>query len=387
MAITYRPKTPASWKHRAAALDRALDSALEEHRIVGGLLLVTHHSEPVYQRAAGLADRESGKPVKLDTLFRYASLTKPIVTAALMALVEQGKLGVQDPVTRWLPDFKPRLASGKTPVITLHHLLTHTAGLTYPFFEGPDGPYHRAGVSDGLGYSGDLSLAQNIERLAGAPLLFAPGSAWMYSLAIDVLGAVIERATGETLQQAVARLVTQPLGMKETAFLATDPVRLAPAYGNALPQPERMGERHTIPGDTVEFYPGRALDPQAFPSGGAGMVGSAQDFMCFLEAVRSGSGGMLKPETAAMMPRCQTGAMVTDPANPGWSFGYGGAVVTDPAAAKTPQSAGTWYWGGAYGNSWFVDMERELSVVLLTNTAYEGMNGRITIDVRDAVYI
>ncbi|HWY23712.1 MAG TPA: serine hydrolase domain-containing protein, partial [Nevskia sp.] len=354
MAVTYRPQTPHSWKQRAAALDLALDSALEQRRIVGGLLLVMQQGEPVYQRAAGLADRESGKPVQFNTLFRYASLTKPIVTAALMALLEQGKLGVQDPVTRWLPHFRPKLASGETPVITLHHLLTHTAGLTYPFFEAPDGPYHRAGVSDGLGYSGDTSLARNIERLAGTPLLFAPGSGWMYSLAIDVLGGVIESATGETLQQAVARLVTEPLGMKETAFLATDPARLAVAYGNAQPQPERMGERHTIPGDTVVFYPGRALDPRAFPSGGAGMVGSAQDFMRFLEAVRGGGDQMLKPETAALMPRCQTGAMVTDPANPGWGFGYGGAVVTDPVAAKTPQSAGTWYWGGAYGNSWFV---------------------------------
>jgi CubicO group peptidase (beta-lactamase class C family) len=387
LAVSYRPKPPHSWRRRAAALDRALDSALEERRIVGGLLLVAQHGEPVYQRAAGLADRESGKPVRLDTLFRYASLTKPIVTAALLALAEQGKLGVNDPVTRWLPEFRPKLADGNTPVITLHHLLTHTAGLSYPFFEPADGPYHRAGVSDGIGYSGDMPLAENIRRLASAPLLFAPGSAWMYSLAIDVLGAVIESAAGETLQRAVARLVTGPLGMQETAFLAVDPGRLATAYGKAQPQPARMGERHTIPGDSVVFHPGRALDPQAFPSGGAGMVGSAQDFLCFLETVRSGGGRVLKPETAQRMPCVQTGTMVPDPATPGWGFGYGGAVVTDPAAKQTPQSAGTWYWGGAYGNDWFVDLERAISVVLLTNTAYEGMNGRITLDVRDAVYL
>jgi CubicO group peptidase (beta-lactamase class C family) len=375
------------WKHRSAALDRALDSALEQQRIVGALLLVSEHGEPVYRRAAGLADRERGAPVRLDTLFRYASLTKPIVTAALLALAEQGRLGLQDAVTRWLPDFRPALAGGAVPEITLHQLLTHTAGLVYPFFEAADGPYHRAGVDDGLGYSGSLGLEQNVARIAGAPLLFAPGTAWAYSLAIDVLGAVIESASGETLQQAVARLVTGPLGMNETAFLCTDPPRLAVAYGNARPRPERMGERHSIPGDAVVFYPGRALDPQALPSGGAGMVGSGQDFLRFLEAVRTGGGAMLKPQTAALMPRVQTGAMVCDPAAPGWAFGYGGAVVTDPAAKQTPQSTGTWYWGGAYGNDWFVDPARGLTVVLLTNTAYEGMNGRITTDVRDAVYL
>jgi len=378
--------SPSRWRRRAAALDRALDAALEQRRVVGALLLVSEHGEPVYQRAAGLADRESGTAVRLDTLFRYASLTKPIVSAAVLALVDQGRFDLREPVARWLPDFRPRLPGGEAPPITLHQLLTHTAGLCYPFFQPPDGPYRRAGVCDGLGYSGDLSLAQNIRRLASASLLFAPGSAWTYSLSIDVLGAAIESATGETLPQAVARLVTGPLEMRDTAFLATAPERLAAAYGDARPQPQRMGERHSIAGDSVVFHPGRALDPRAFPSGGAGMVGSAQDFLRFLEAVRSGGGAMLRPQTAAQMPRSQTGDMLLDPAAPGWGFGYGGAVITDPAAAKTPQSAGTWYWGGAYGNNWFVDMAQGISLVLLTNTAYEGMNGRITLDVRDAVY-
>lgn len=385
--MTHRARVAASWRRRAEALDRALDSALEEQRIVGAVLLVAQDGEPVYRRAAGLADREAGTPVRMDTLFRYASLTKPIVSAALLALAEQGRLSVQDPVTRWLPGFRPKLADGTVPAITLHQLLTHTAGLTYPFFEAADGPYHRAGVDDGLGYSGTMTLAENVARIAAAPLLYAPGTAWGYSLAIDVLGAVIESATGQTLPQAVARLVTGPLGMRDTGFLCTDPARLAVAYGNAQPRPERMGERHSIPGDPVVFYPGRALDPQALPSGGAGMVGSAPDFMLFLEAVRSGGGAMLKPETAALMPRVQTGSLVPDPAAPGWGFGYGGSVITDPAAKQTPQSAGTWHWGGAYGNDWFVDVEQAMTVVLLTNTAYEGMGGRITTDIREAVYL
>lgn len=378
---------PDRWRRRAAALDQALDRALEQRRIVGALLLVSEHGQPVYQRAAGLAERESGRPVRPDTLFRYASLTKPIVSAALLALAERGRLDLHDPVTRWLPEFRPALASGAVPAISLHQLLTHTSGLGYPFAEAADGPYHRAGVCDGLGYSGTMSLAENLARIAAAPLRFAPGSAWQYSLGLDVLGAVIERAAGATLQRAVEQLVTGPLEMRDTAFLCADPARLAAAYGDARPEPARMGERHRIAGDPVVFYPGRATDPRAFPSGGAGMVGSGPDFLRFLEAVRGGGGAVLRPETAARMPRLQTGALVPDAAAPGWGFGYGGAVVTDPAAKRTPQSAGTWYWGGAYGNDWFVDPARGLTVVLLTNTAYEGMSGRITTDIRDALYL
>ncbi len=379
----------ATWSKRSAALDQAIDSALAQRRIVGAVVLVSQHGQPVHQRAAGTADREAAQAMRTDTLFRYSSLTKPIVTAAVMALIEQGKLAFDQPVNQWLPAFRPRLANGTTPDISLHQLLNHTAGLSYTFKETADTPYHRDGIADGIRPSGTLTLAENTQRIAGAPLSFAPGTAWRYSMALDVLGAVIEQAAGEALPEAVARLVTAPLQMRDTAFKVLDAGRLAAAYANAEPQPERMSDPYTIPfgeGTSLAYSPSRAFDPQAFPSGGAGMTGSAPDMLRFLETIRSGGGTILPAAATAQMLRNQTGTLALDEIGPGWSFGYGGAVLTDPAAAQTPQSAGTWFWGGVYGHSWFVDPQQELSVVALTNTALEGMMGQFTLDVRNAVY-
>ena len=379
----------STWSKRGAALDQAIDNALAQQRIVGAVVLVSQHGAPVYQRAAGYADREAAQTMQTDTLFRYSSLTKPIVSAAVMALVEQGKLALDRPVSRWLPDFRPKTVDGATPDITLHQLLTHTAGLSYTFAETADTPYHRNGIADGIRASGALTLAENTRRIAGVPLSFAPGTAWRYSMALDVLGAVIEQATGETLPEAVARLVTAPLQMRDTAFRVVDASRLAAAYANAEPLPVRMSDPHTIPfgeGTSLVYSPSRAFDPQAFPSGGAGMTGSAPDMLRFLETIRGGGGAVLSAATAARMLHNQIGTLVLEGVGPGCSFGYGGALIADPAAAQTPQSAGTWFWGGVYGHAWFVDPQQELSVVALTNTALEGMIGQFTLDVRNAVY-
>jgi CubicO group peptidase (beta-lactamase class C family) len=389
LAVPYAVPVSPDWTRRGAALDQAIDRALAERRIVGGVVLVSQDGRPVYQRAAGLADRDSGQPVRIDTLFRYSSLTKPIVSAAAMALVAQGKLALDQPVHQLLPYFRPRLADGTTPDLSLHHLLTHTAGLTYSFWEPQDSTYHKLGVADGLGPSGALTLQENLQRLAQVPLAYAPGSHWRYSLAMDVIGAVIEQVTGETLPQAVARLVTAPLGLRDTAFHVADCKRLATAYADAKPEPARMGEPHQLPfgAGPLTYSPARAFDPQAFPSGGGGMVGTAPDMLRFLEAIRGGGAPILPAEMTALMMRNQTGGLVLDVAGPGKSFGYGGAVVTDPAAAQTPQSAGTWYWGGVYGLSWFVDPAQRLTVVTATNTGIEGMIGQLTTDIRDAVYL
>lgn len=153
----------------AARLDAAIDRAIAEKRIVGTVVLVARDGEVVYRRAAGLADREAGKPMAEDAIFRLASITKPIVSAAAMRLVEEGRIALDDPVTRWLPDFRPRLPNGQAPEITLRQLLTHTAGLSYGFLDGEDGPYRRAGVSDGLGEPG-MSLEENLERIASVQI-------------------------------------------------------------------------------------------------------------------------------------------------------------------------------------------------------------------------
>lgn len=370
---------------RVTALDAAWSRSIDEGRLVGAVLLVAERGDLVYERAVGLADREGGQPMTLDTIFRLASLTKPVVTAAVMALVERGYLGLDQPVTTWIPEFRPRTASGARPQITTHHLLTHTAGLSYPGNEEADDlPYHRAGIGDGIRPSGSMSLAENVRRIASVPLDFAPGSSWKYSVATDVLGEVIERVTGDSLSDAVAELVTKPLGMRDTAFLVVDPARLAACYADHEGTPQLMTDPYSLPGDRIVFSPSRALDPAAFPSGGGGLTGSGPNFLRFLEVIRSGGSPVLnRASTTAMMSNQVAGRTVD---GPGLGFGYGGAVVVDPAAAGSPHSAGTWYWGGVYGHSWFVDPVQHLSVVLLTNTAYEGMNGQLVNDVRKAIY-
>ncbi|KVN05159.1 serine hydrolase domain-containing protein [Burkholderia stagnalis] len=370
-------------------LDGALERALADERMVGAVVLVARHGALRYARAVGLADREAGTPMREDALFRLASVTKPIVTAAAMRLVAAGRIGLDDPVARWLPDFTPTLPDGRPARITLRHLLSHTAGLGYRFLEADgDGPYARAGVSDGMDLA-RITLADNVRRIASVPLQYAPGTSWGYSLAIDVAGALIEAVDGRPLADAVAALVTTPLGMTDTAFVAHDAARFATPYVSTAGAPRRMADADLAPvfDDTIgiRFAPARAFDAQAWPSGGAGMVGSARDCLALLEALRTGRDGWLEAGWIDEMARIQPGAHDL-PAAPGFGFGLGFSVLRDPAAAQSPESVGTWRWGGAYGHAWFVDRAAGLTVVALSNTLYEGMHGRIVTDVRDAVY-
>lgn len=369
-----------------ARVDAAIEKAIADRRVVGTVVLVSRNGEVVYHRAAGLADREAGRPMREDAIFRYASMSKPLVTAAFMRLVEEGRVQLSDPVTQYLPDFRPQLASGEAPVITLGQLLTHTSGLGYGFLEPRDGPYHRLNISDGLDQPG-LALDENLNRLAQAPLYYAPGAGWRYSLGIDVIGAVIEKATGKSLQDAVQEAVTGPLGLQDTAFAVTDPDRLATPYADGKPEPVRMTDGVYVPlwAGGVLYAPSRILDPASYPSGGSGLAGTAADMLRFLEAVRTGGGGMLKPETLALMMQDQVGPQAQTQ-GPGWGFGYGWAVLDDPAGAGTPQSRGTIGWGGAYGHTWFVDPVSGLTVVAFTNTALEGINGTFPAEIRDAIY-
>ena len=370
-------------------LDAALDSALHEQRLVGAVVLAAQDGKLAYCRAAGFADREARRPMHDDALFRLASVSKPIISVAAMVLVGQGRLALDDTVERWLPEFRPRLTGGTAAQITVRQLLSHTAGLGYRFFEADEnGPYALAGVSDGMDDSG-ITLAENIRRIASVPLQYQPGTAWGYSLATDVLGAVIERVCRLSLGAAVQSLVTGPLSLGDTAFHATEPARLSSAYVNEGTPPRRMLETDIVsPFDGavgIRYQPARALEANAFPSAGAGMVGSAGDFLQLLELLREGGRDLLPRSLVDEMAKNHTGDLEL-PNAPGFGFGLGFSVLRDPLAANSPESIGTWRWGGAYGHSWFVDRARGLSVVAFTNTLYEGMSGRFVTDVRDAVY-
>lgn len=359
-------------------------------RLVGAVVLVREHGVLRHASATGLADRESVTPMQRDQLFRLASVSKPLLSTVILRLLAEGVLDLDTSVQRWLPDFRPALADGTAPPISLRQLLSHSSGLGYRFLEAEvDGPYARAGISDGLD-ANPLSLAENVRRIAQAPLLFAPGSQWLYSLGVDVAGAVAEAATGESLQALFERLLAAPLGLRDTAFAARNAARLATPYVSDTPQPHRLREGEVVApfeGTVgIEYSLARATDASRFPSAGAGLVGSADEVMAVLEALRDVQrSGLLPPALAAEMASPQVGEQ-GPPEPAGWGFGLGFAVLRDAAASGTPQSAGTWRWGGAYGHSWFVDPARGLSVVALTNTLYEGMDGAFVDELRDAVY-
>ena len=368
----------------ASALDAVLEKAIKEQRLVGGVLLVARNGVVIYDKAAGYVDRDRKQVMQKNTIFRLSSVSKAFTTMAAATLLQQGKMQLDDPVTKWLPDFTPKMADGTQPVITIRHLLSHTAGLTYTAFEAPNGPYHQAGVSDGLENS-DISLEENLRRIASAPLLFQPGTSWQYSLATDVLGAVVAKASGLPLPQAMEELVTRPLGMKDTGFAVTDRGRLALPYYNAKPRPLPMKEEEHLSFEDMEFHysPGRALDPKAVPSGGGGMVGTAPEILGLLEIIRRKGAPLVGADLMQIMNSNQIGE---HRAMPGTGFGLGWAVLIDPAEAQTPQSAGTLSWGGVYGHSWFIDPAKNLSVVMLTNTTPEGIFGKTVNEVRDAIY-
>lgn len=373
-------------------IDAVLRQALDQRRLVGAVVLVARGGERVHGRADGWADRERGLPMAVDTVFRLASASKPIVSAAALVLVAQGRLALDEGVDRWLPQFQPRLADGGPARITARQLLSHTAGLGYRFFEADaQGPHARAGVSDGMDASG-ISLAENLRRIASVPLLYAPGTAWGYSLATDVLGALIEQVHGRPLDQAVRELVTGPLGMADTGFAIADDhraQRVARAYVSDAPQPHPLEEGEIVSpfegAIGIPFSPARIFDPQAYASGGAGMAGTAGDFLRLLQALSQGGHALLPDALVAEMGRDQTGGLEL-PNAPGFGFGLGFSVLRDAARAASPESVGTWRWGGAYGHSWFVDPAQGLCVVAFTNTLYEGMSGRFVTDLRDAVY-
>lgn len=370
--------------HIDAVLDRWVDSG----RIVGAVVLVARDGEVVYRRAVGLADREAGVEVTEETIFRLASMSKAITSATALALVDDETLSLDDRVSDWLPGFRPGLSDGRVPDITVRQLLTHTSGLSYAFFEDPGSAYHGAAIPTGLNQDGE-SLEDVMRRIASVPLVHEPGEEWRYSVSTDVLGAIVGRAAGTTFPEAVAHYVTDPLGMSDTTFTVADEARLAAAYRDGSPVAARMREDgDTVPlGETgIPFSTQRATDPHAWPSGGAGMSGTASDYLRFLEAIRTGGAPILSKAATALFTTHQIGGLRAWTEGEGWGHGLGAAVLLDPKAAETPQSPGTWQWGGVLGSHWFVDPAEKLTVVVLTNTSVAGVIGEFPAELRSAIY-
>lgn len=314
---------------RIAAIDQ---QAMAEGRIVGSVVLVAWQGEICYAGAAGYADREARRPMRRETQFRLSSVSKPYTTLAALRLIEQGKLSLDDAVSEWLPWFTPALADGRRPTIKIRHLLSHTAGLDYRLNQPPAGVYHQLGIQDGVELS-TLTLEQNLRLLAQAPLLSAPGERFNYSLAIDVLGAVLERVTGMPLPQLFVEWVAQPLRLGNTAFHATDAANLATPYYNTPQGPQRMHEglRVALP---EEMAGGRSA---VFTDAGAQRRG--------LSFRRRGHGRRCRR-------RAEAGGGITQRRAGYFAAGHSG-VAAQPARGRAGANAraglGIRFWRGAAG--------------------------------------
>lgn len=361
----------------AERADAVIDAAVRSD-IVGCVVLINQGGKRVYARAAGYADREAGRRAAEDTIFRLASVSKPIVAVTALRMIDLGLLSLDDPVSRYLPVFTPRAPDGSTPAILIRHLLTHTSGLAYGAV--PDD------VTTGSDPRPIISLEENLRRLARAPLQFAPGTQWAYGMSIDVLGGVLGAIEGDisNVQAAVDRYVGEPLGLTDTRFGVTDAARLAHPYADGTPEPIRMGDPQPVVsarGDVSLMSPGRVLAPGTTQCSGSSMAGTAGDFIKVLDAV---AGDFLSPLLRDAALGNQIGALA-GPDRPGAKFTFIGALVTDAAASGWHRN-GLIEWGGIWGNSWILDPATGTSLVAYTNTMWSGCNGRFRDEIRDAVF-
>lgn len=368
-----------------------VDNAIKDGKIVGAGIVVSQHGKIIYEKYAGFSNRENKQMVTNNTQFRLASMTKPIVTAAALSLLEKGVIALDGDITKWLPEFRPKLANGKTPVITVRHLLTHTAGLTYGFLSEDNEPYLSAGVSDGIDDS-VLDLKVNLARIATIPLAYMPGTNWCYSVATDVLGAVLESACQKLLADIVEETVTSPLGMRGTGFTLQNTEHLATAYAHShesigVARPMQSQDQVRLEGcGNVYYAPGRITNSKAYASGGAGLAGTARDYLTFLECMRKGGQPILQGSSVALMTEDAVAEFDIPAAGPGFGYGMGFAVLRNASQAQTPRHGGSYDWGGVYGTKMFVDPELGISAVMLTNTALEGLTGQFPVDITNAIY-
>ena len=371
------------------AVDFTIDDCLADDLTPGTVVVIAHDGKIIYHRTAGYANPTERIPMQENSIFRLASISKAFTSLAAAALIEKGKLQLDAPVTKWLPYFTPTTADGKTPVITIKQLLSHTAGLDYRWAQPEKGPYEQADISDGLDISG-VTLEDNLKRLASVPLNYEPGTSWLYSLAPEVMGAVIEKASGLSFPQAMKELVTDPLGMTDTGFIAQEKDRdrmTIPYFMDENGVLKRMeADQLVINEDGWRFFfsPERAFDTNEYPSGGVGMIGTAIDLMRLVEAIRTNTMPTVSEDFMKLM---STNILPNGmPEDHSAGFGLGWGVLLNPELAETPQSVGTLYWGGVYGHRWFTDPSKKLSVVIMTTTAITVRKDPISTSIRNAIY-
>ena len=362
---------------RAAVIDQGLQRYVDQNKVAGLVLLVLQDGKPVYEKAFGWADKEAGRKMTTDTLFRIASQTKALTSVAAMQLIEEGKLTTSTRVSTFIPTFAKTTVAVKddkgevtiVPAkrqITVRDLLTHTAGISY----GTDATVAKLYEAKGLGpaagmgwYTADKDepVCTTMERLGTLPFVAQPGEQWVYGYNTDVLGCIVEKASGMPLDQYIKTHITGPLGMKDTQFFppASERARLAAVYGSGeggtyLRAPDgAKGQGHYIDGPHKNF------------AGGAGLISTARDYARFLEAMRLEGSlegvHLLSPRSVKLMTTNQVGTLHST-TGLGWGLGF---ETTDRYGAKGMNSEGSFGWAGAYGSQYRVDPAARLVMVMM----------------------
>jgi CubicO group peptidase (beta-lactamase class C family) len=361
---------------RLARVDRVFQQFVDDDRLAGAVTLVLRDGKPVYERAFGWRDKEAGRRMTPDSIFRIASQTKALTSVVILSLVEEGKIALGDPAGRFIPAFAktsvvstgtdgPKIVPARRP-ITVRDLLTHTAGISYGTNPSVAGEYEAKGLGPAAGYGWytadkDEPICTTMERLATLPFVAQPGDAWVYGYNTDVLGCIAERASGQTLDELIRTRITGPLGMKDTQFYLppAQRERLATVYssgpeGKVVRAPDgAKGQGHYVDGPRRSF------------SGGAGLLSTARDYARFLEMIRNGGTldgvRILSPRSVALMRTNQVGTLHS--AN-GLGFGLG-FEVTERYGANGMDSVGSFGWGGAYGSTYRVDPKTHMVLVMM----------------------
>lgn len=364
---------------RLAHIRTVMNRHVAEKQIPGATGLIARRGKIAYQEAFGMADIEAGKPMRLDTIHRIYSMTKPITSVAVMMLYEEGKFQLNDPVAKYLPEFakmqigieekdpqtgKPTLktAPAKRPV-TVRDLLRHTAGLTYGFFGDTlvDQEYRKARILS------DLNLAEFVTNLSKIPLVHEPGARWHYSVSVDVLGRLVEVLSGKPFDQFLQERIFTPLDMRDTGFHvpADKKDRFAKLYSPTKDGKIQPAIICATRQECVEKFPNAVpsyLEPPTLLSGGGGLVSTAYDYLRFCQMLLNkghyDGKRLLSRKTVQLMSSDNLGTMPG--LGPGVGFGLGFAVSKSPGEAGMMGSAGEYNWGGAAGTRFWIDPQEEL---------------------------
>ena len=369
-----RPEEVGLSSERLQRLTDAFQGYVKDGKLAGAVVLVARRGKVAYSGAFGQRDIETHAPMKEDAIFRIASQTKALVSVAALRLQEEGKLLISDPVGKYIPEFqKTRVAvlrpggydvvDSKRP-ITIRDLLTHTSGVSYG-----DGPardlWQKAGITGWYFADRDEPVAATVTRMAALPFDAQPGEKFVYGYSTDILGVVVERASGLPLDEYLRTRLFEPLKMNDTHFYlpASKTDRFATVYSaNSDGKLERAPTLGTMvsQGQYVE-------GPRKSFSGGAGIVSTALDYARFLQMTLSGGelegARILGRKSVELMTVDHIGALATEP---GQGFGLGFSVVKDVGLRGVPGSVGEYGWGGAYHSAYWVDPQEQLVVVYFT---------------------